>query len=140
MAEWACSRDGKCCTEPRFVVMTWAERREIEAAATHLPRRALQWRAGDRPSLTMLVTRPCPLYDAEKKGCTVYDVRPFNCRRFGCMRDDVTRETFTDQSSVILFRRRPDEQAIAATLRGLERLEADARPWALAHGWNPGWQ
>lgn len=141
MAPWACVRDGKCCTEPRFVVMTHAERRLLTTSATHLPKNALQWRAADHPAFVKLVARPCPLYDADAQGCTVYDVRPFNCRRFGCMRSDVATEPFPAGGVPVILERAKAKGVdhLADTLRGLDALHQADAAWALAHGWKAHW-
>ena len=122
---WTCQRDGACCTEPAVVVLTHAERREIERAAPrgvtltfrpHLDRRFLQ-----------LEAHPCPLYHTSK-GCTVYDVRPYACRRFACLREDYT------QPYDALYPRPP----LRAQRRELHMIQHRAQTWAVAHGWSEG--
>lgn len=113
--DWECERSGNCCTIPDRVVMTYEERAVLNA---HLGSRAmdLKWDNKDLPlSHTGLVAKPCPLYGTGSDGlpgCTVYSVRPYNCRRFSCLKPQ-TR----DQR------------------RFLERYQRKAQRWALRHGW-----
>lgn len=118
---WTCQREGSCCTEPDEVVMTQAERAEIERVAS--PNVALSWRAHAESRFVRLIAQPCPLYDAAI-GCTVYDVRPYSCRRFACVREDY-REPY-DWRERTLNR----EQK-----RRLIVIQRHAQRWARAHGW-----
>ncbi len=107
--------------------MTYAERRELEAHAEKAARR-LQWRYNERSNMTDLVAAPCPFLDAENR-CAVHDVRPYNCRRWGCLRSDVKAQKFVDEDTAAILRRMP------GGLPTLQRMQTDAQPWALAHGW-----
>lgn len=77
---WRCDRRGDCCKEPAAVVMTHQERHLIERRVM----RPLQWEADLHPGFVRLLAHPCPLL--EDGSCSVYDIRPFNCRRFVCGR------------------------------------------------------
>lgn len=132
---WTCHRSGDCCTQPKSVAMTFAERRELEAVATKLEL-ILQWRAGDRPLFTELVARPCPFFLAGETGgtCQAYDVRPYNCRRFMCGRDETLAGPF-DAHAVEGI---PMRVLTSDTLRSdYAANQVSARPWADAHGWRP---
>ena len=124
--EWRCQSRGDCCRIPKAVSMTYAERRELEAVA-HLASRRLQWRYDARPTMTRLVTGPCPFVTPDNR-CAAYDVRPFNCRRFGCMRPDGSAESFDDREA--LARVKSEDGLIQ-----LRRIQSEAQPWALDHGW-----
>ncbi len=80
-----CTGCGKCCTGPPGYV--WVNAREIEALARHLSlpleefgRRYLR-RVRERHSILERANGDCVLY-REGKGCTVYPVRPLQCRTF----------------------------------------------------------
>jgi Fe-S-cluster containining protein len=119
---------GDCCRMVKGVTMTWAERREIEAVTD----RSLRWEAGERPSLTILRARPCPLLGDDGR-CTVYEVRPYSCRRWGCGRTE--RSQRVEDAPVPLLVRQSAE-----LLEDARRMQTAAQPWALAHGWKPEWR
>ncbi len=77
-----------------------------------------------------LKAAPCPYFDTAAKECTVYESRPFNCRRFQCGRWDVTTQPFTISPMAII---RADND-----LRwSYDRNQRAHTEWALAHGWKP---
>jgi Fe-S-cluster containining protein len=73
-----------------------------------------------------LAAGPCPLYDAAT-GCTVYAVRPFNCRRFNCGRDG--DEPFVDAPIPARF------YTDRAFRRQMVVEQRHASRWARSHGW-----
>lgn len=125
--DWKCQSSGDCCRQPKLVSMTFAERRELEAQATKASSR-LQWRYNERPNMTDLVAGPCPFVTTENR-CGVYDVRPFACRRYACMRDDVAAEPFMHGDSADVAKRKPHR------LAQLVEMQRDGQTWAIAHGW-----
>ena len=125
---WECLRSGECCQRVSHITMTWQERRELEAVAGT---RRLEWRAAERPSLTALKARPCPFYSSQD-GCTVYAVRPYQCRRWMCGRTRLT-EIIEDRPVPLRVLRSPELTA------DFKQLQDEAQPWALAHGWKPEW-
>ena len=125
--DWACHGSGDCCRQPKLVSTTYAERRELEAHAEKATRR-LQWRYNARPNMTNLVAGPCPFVTPENR-CSVYEVRPFACRRFGCMRADTKAEKFMDEDTAAIARRMPEALPV------LQKLQADGQVWAKNHGW-----
>lgn len=117
---WTCQRDGACCTLPDEVVMTHAERDEIERAVPSGV--ALSFHAHADPRFVRLAAAPCPLYDAETRRCTVYEVRPYNCRRFACQRTDYTQP----------YTQGPQTRA---DRRQLVVIQRHAQRWGRSHGW-----
>jgi Fe-S-cluster containining protein len=117
---WKCVGDGACCTQPSEVVMTHAERAEVERAARHGA--ILRFVVDADPRFTRLQAAPCPLYDAAE-GCTVYAVRPFNCRRFACQRTDYETQAY-DQGPQTRHDRRQ-----------LVVIQRHAQRWGRSHGW-----
>lgn len=120
MMAWACGDRGDCCTRPSVVVMTQAERLALEAATD----RPLRFRAHETPGFVSLVAQPCPAYDATAKTCTAYEARPYNCRRFACMRTADAQAYDRDVARMSRSER-----------RRLATIERHAQPWARAHGW-----
>lgn len=106
--------------------MTHAERAEIERATP--PGVVLSFVPHDDAHFVRLTAKPCPLLGADNL-CTVYAVRPYNCRRWGCFRDDVTCEPLDNQPvpAVLLVDR--------AKRRQYAVMQRHAQRWARAHGW-----
>lgn len=77
MEPWTCTRCGECCTTPPFVTVTTQERAILEnrGPAVFVP--------DDKVGFSRMLAAPCPFY---ADGCTVYDVRPLNCRRYASMK------------------------------------------------------
>jgi Fe-S-cluster containining protein len=85
-----------------------------------------------------LQAHPCPLYDAETKACTVYDIRPYNCRRFACLRPHPDREPWLSDPLSGACVNRDDRLRRSRIARRLLRvIQEKAQPWARAHGWGP---
>jgi Fe-S-cluster containining protein len=82
--------------------------------------RALAFAPHADPRFVRLLAAPCPLY---ANGCTVYDVRPYNCRRFACQRTDYDTQAY-DQGP----QTRQD-------VRQLVVLQRHAQRWGRTHGW-----
>lgn len=72
---------------------------------------------------------PCPLFVF--KSCLVYEHRPFNCRRFGCMRPDVKAEPFEVSGDNMMVRVKTSRIA----RRMAQRMQRKAQGWAQTHGW-----
>ena len=80
---FTCTQCGKCCTgAPGFV---WVDDAEIEAIAKRLGEPVEQvkavyaMKARRGMSLREKANGDCIFYD-RKKGCTIYDIRPKQCR------------------------------------------------------------
>lgn len=76
-----------------------------------------------------LKAKPCPLYAFNQ--CLVYDVRPYNCRRFACLRPDVKAEPFDMNDAN--WRDRVETSRVAR--RMMERIQRKAQGWATKMGW-----
>jgi hypothetical protein len=135
--QWHCLKSGDCCRHIGALTMTHAERAELERATD----RPLTFRDGPAGFVELLPapgTDACPLL-ADAGACTVYAVRPYNCRRWGCFRPTTTepfamavvRHPATGQ--LVPFRQFTDKPVA----RQLARMQHHAQPWALAHGWVP---
>lgn len=106
--------------------MTKAEAAAIVHAAP--PTIALTFRdAGD--GFVALKAQPCPLFVFSQ--CLVYAVRPYSCRRFGCMRPDVKAEPFEANGGNMMAR--VTESRVA--LRMATRMQSRAQRWARKMGW-----
>ena len=145
--DWSCHRSGDCCTIPEFVIMRHEEREVLQDYADkNLPIKLLNkmnFVAGPEPGFDALVAQPCPLYDRTSRTCMVYPVRPYNCRRFACMRPDVTTEPLKIMPTQPLMvfgaigcintRQRLLESRVAR--RTFEGIQRKAQRWARQHGW-----
>lgn len=121
---WQCQQTGDCCRQVGEVVMTHAERYEIERVAPH--NAVLSWHPHDDSRFVRLRAKPCPLLVGHT--CSVYAVRPYNCRRWGCFRDDYSQP--------------PELVAIPAKAletrsnrRQLVMMQRKGQKWARKHGW-----
>lgn len=80
-----CAQCGKCCGgEPGYV---WVDDADIARIARKLGYEPHRFEAafvrivrGRHKSLTELANGDCVLFDAETRGCRVYDARPVQCR------------------------------------------------------------
>jgi Fe-S-cluster containining protein len=107
--------------KPGEVVLTHAERAEIERAVH--PGIVLSFLPHEDARFLRLQAGPCPLYDADARTCTVYAVRPYNCRRFACQRTDYERQAY-DQGP----QTRQDKRQLVVIQRKAQR-------WGRAHEW-----
>jgi len=125
---WTCQQDGACCREPAVVVMTTAERDALIAACP--PDVTLRFDDHAEIGFVELAARPCPLYE-DRVGCRVYAMRPVNCRRYACGRDDVANEPFVDAPVPARF------YSDRPFRRQMVHMQQDAmRQWGHAHGWS----
>jgi Fe-S-cluster containining protein len=73
--------------------------------------------------------QPCPFYDAEAKGCTVYDSRPTNCRRFMCFRSDYTQPLEESPVPAVVYKNAD------FYLQYQQNQKRVMREWGIPHGW-----
>lgn len=135
-AEWTCDRSGDCCTRTRAVVMTPAER---DLLLARRPDIAVRFTAAP-DGFVQLAARPCPLLERDAEGravCTVYDVRPYSCRRFGCYRPDAASEPY-EEGPDGECRNLVDRVMQSRDVRRAYALQQrKSQRWALRHGWTP---
>jgi hypothetical protein len=131
--QWRCLRSGECCRHITAVVMTDAEKVRVEHAAPFNV--DLFWTALPDGKWS-LQAKPCPLLTADGQ-CGIYADRPYNCRRWGCF-----RPTTSTSLAETPFKTLPEGNVVPigfgtdkALTRQVLRLEAQAKPWGLAHGW-----
>lgn len=129
-AHWKCHQSGECCTQPYEVVMTREERTKL---LPHIPQGVKsEWREVD-DRFVGLKARPCPFYIFHT--CQVYEVRPYNCRRFGCLRPNPKQEPF-DLAPDGTCRNLLDRVKTSRIARRLAvTLQRRAQRWARQHGW-----
>lgn len=78
--------------------------------------------------MVALKALPCPLFAFNR--CLVYAVRPFNCRRYVCLRPDVKAEPFDGDRNMM------DRVKTSRVARRIaERHQRKAQRWARTHGW-----
>lgn len=111
MTPWTCTQCGRCCQTTPYVTVTAEERALLDAR-----RDGLAWQPDPAPGFWRLMAAPCPLYVAGQ-GCSVYDVRPYNCRRYASL---------TGYSGSAR-----DGQRVRV------QIQRKAQRWADRHGWSP---
>jgi len=81
---FTCTQCGNCCTGPEGVV--WVNEQEIKQIAEYIGKSIGEMRlehtrlVGRRVSLKEFANGDCTFFDGEKRGCTIYPVRPRQCR------------------------------------------------------------
>lgn len=104
-------------------------KQEAAVLVHHAPKEiTMQFRPVD-DRFVALKAHPCPLYAFQT--CMVYDVRPYNCRRFACMRPDPAAEPFEVNGANLL--ERVTQSRVARRLA--QRIQNKAQGWAQKHGW-----
>ena len=137
---WSCNRSGDCCRQVSQILFT---KEEAELARGARPDLSLTFHEHLDKRFVYLEGKPCPLL-AGRPGeavCTVWNVRPYNCRRFGCFRPDVVAEPFelerVDLPRLRLGCANLSDRLLAS--RGVRRayalMQRKSQRWALAHGW-----
>lgn len=82
--KFKCTQCGNCCTGPEGFV--WVNAEEIEQIAAYIGKPLDEMKAehtravGKRTSLKEFANGDCTFFDSEKRGCTIYPVRPRQCR------------------------------------------------------------
>lgn len=124
--KWTCQQSGDCCSIPHEVVMT---KQEATTLVHHAPPTiTLHFRPVDE-KFVALKAGPCPLYVF--KTCLAYEHRPYNCRRFACMRPDVKTEKFEADGGNLMAR----VQTSRVARRLYAKIQRKAQRWAVQHGW-----
>lgn len=137
---WECSREGDCCTKPPHVYMTIEEARVLSVAASvHKPAARLTFNTVPGSEFVALVAAPCPLLDYSLDGrasCSVYSSRPYNCRRFACLRPDPKSEPWEEEADTggcVNMLERVRQSRVAR--RVMELLQRKSQKWARRNGW-----
>lgn len=89
----------------------------------------MEFRPEGTSNFVALKAGPCPLYIFG--ACTVYAHRPYNCRRYICLRPDVRAEPFDPTGANLMDRVKTNRKA----RRMAEQAQRKARRWADQHGW-----
>jgi hypothetical protein len=131
-ADWKCQRSGDCCTTPASVVMSTHEAALILQRLEPLPGPPTLRFTRHSDGFVALEAKPCPMF--VNSGCLVYDIRPYNCRRFACMRPDPATEPFVIiEDQCVNFTERFLRSRIVRRLA--RKIQSRAQVWARAHGW-----
>jgi Fe-S-cluster containining protein len=92
-----------------------------------------EWRDID-DTLVAVKAGPCPFFVFHT--CLVYASRPYNCRRFGCMRPDPKTEPYEADDPHFGCKNFTDRFLLSRQVRRLATLmQRRAQRWARAHGW-----
>lgn len=131
---WKCQQSGECCSLPAEVVMTRQERSNILPI---IPDGVLTiWRDIDE-TFVALKAQPCPFFLFGE--CEVYEVRPYNCRRFACLRPDPKSEPFEFDNSAhkLTGCKNADDRFYTSRVarRMLKQIQSKAQRWGARYGW-----
>lgn len=137
---WQCKRSGDCCQQVPQIVMTREEADELKKVAST----SLTFYRHLDARFVYLKGQPCPLlgWEGKKAVCTVWAVRPYNCRRFGCFRPNPAEEPY-EAEPLDLSRSRlgcanlSDRLTDRQVRREYVKMQRHAQRWANKHGWTP---
>lgn len=138
-SNWQCKKSGECCTQTHGVVMTPEEMRAIRLYVAARPElsgiQALGVARGD--GMMVMDANPCPFFLFNS--CAVYAVRPYNCRRFACMRPNPATEPLEwDDTDPMGCKNLSERVLHSKDARSRYRhIQRRAQEWARQHGWNP---
>lgn len=98
----------------------------------------------DARLVTIKTPQGCPFLSREVDGkatCTIYDSRPYNCRRFQCLRPDPSTEAF-ELGGPLGCKNLSDR--LDDSLHALKFFESNQRralrEWGTSHGWEKDMQ
>jgi len=134
---WTCHQSGDCCRAIDRLVMTVEEGEALRSAVSREKWATLVWAGvGVKTTGTFisLQAAPCPLLDGNR--CTVYEVRPYNCRRWGCLRPNLDEQFEPDHGEFGCANVRDRVTQDRKARRFMARLQSKAQRWALNHGWS----
>lgn len=136
---WSCKRSGDCCKSVSQIVMTREEAAEVAHARPDL---SLTFYRHLDNRFVYLRGQPCPLlaWDGQLAVCTVWPVRPYNCRRFGCFRPDPHTEPYEPEPLNLPKLRLgcanlSDRLKHRSVRRAYAQMQRKAARWAFKHGW-----
>ena len=138
---WSCDRSGDCCRQVSQIVMTPHEAVELARAR---PDVELHFYQHLDKRFVYLQGQPCPLLGSSDSGlavCTVWAVRPYNCRRFGCFRPDPSTEPYEPEAvdydnARLGCANLSDRLHDRGVRRQYAKMQRKAQRWALKHGWS----
>lgn len=132
--DWHCCQSGDCCRAVGALLMTQDERALIESTLSDEKRASLVWRPYTDNVRVTLQGPPCPLLDDNR--CSVYAVRPYQCRRWGCFRPDPKAEPLIADHGFLGAKNTRERYEQSRTVRReLQLMERKAQRWGLKHGW-----
>lgn len=135
---WRCQKSGDCCSLPDEVIMTRQERDAILPKVPQGIRTA--WRDIEGSPFVALKAKPCPFFIFGD--CQIYDVRPYNCRRFACLRPDPKAEPFEmmpqQDGRYPTGNVNADDRFMLSRIarRMLIQIQRKAARYGLQHGWS----
>lgn len=144
---WTCKRSGDCCRKVTEVAMTQQEAALLQewadANLTIKELSAIRWQGHQNPQFVILEAGPCPFLRNGNE-CAVHPIRPFNCRRFGCLRPDPPSEPlqmapltpYVKYGEIGCSNLRDRLVHSRVARRIYELLQRKGQRWALKHGWS----
>jgi Fe-S-cluster containining protein len=136
--KWQCARTGDCCLAAE-VVVTWAELRAMREARPEVqPHVAAH---PDARFARVLTPGGCPYLEREIDGtatCSIHASRPYNCRRFQCLRPDPATEPYETGGHLGCRNLSDRLDQSQHALHFYAANQRRAAVWARAHGWDKG--
>lgn len=83
--KWVCRMEGDCCKAVQAVTVTGPELKALYEARPDVHLHITEIGLPDGRTHYQFAAGPCPFLAADGK-CSVYEVRPYNCRRWMCGR------------------------------------------------------
>jgi len=76
-----CQHCGRCCYTPGAGLLL--EQEDFQKIAKHMGKKKLKSLCNfDRRLKAWVLQQPCPFYDAQKKECQIYEIRPSTCAKY----------------------------------------------------------
>lgn len=144
---WKCHQSGDCCKHQSAVRVTGQEKEYLERVLTVGQLYKLNWRQIDT-NMWEWDGRPCPLLGEGANGkmvCTIHEHKPYNCRRFACMRPDPKTEPFQPAplspylkyGNIGCANLRDRLVSSRVARRTYALIQRKAQRWAVKYGWGP---
>lgn len=114
----------------------------MRARALRGPIPEIRWVAHEeKREFVLMLAAPCPLLGTDVDGqalCTIHSIRPYNCRRFGCLRPDPRTEVYEicDDGRWGCKNLIDRVKSSRVARRTIELIQRRAQKWALKHGWD----
>ena len=76
-----CQQCGRCCYTPGAGL--YLEKEDFNRIAKRVGKKKLKTLSRyDKRQHAWVLRQPCPFYDEDKKGCTIYEIRPLTCTKY----------------------------------------------------------
>jgi hypothetical protein len=78
---FCCQQCGRCCYTPGAGL--YLEKEDYERIGRQVGKKKLKALCRyDKALQAWILRQPCPFYDKDKKGCSIYEIRPLTCTKY----------------------------------------------------------